>query len=70
MADVKRGRVKKVLWDEARGEIFGFIECQSVASDVWFASVAVKGMSPAPGDTVAFILSSGERPRALEVWRI
>ena len=66
----ERGRVKLVKWDEERGGYFGFIECQRVPEDVWFNSNAVTGMSPAPGDTVAFILSDSERPRAREVWRV
>jgi cold shock CspA family protein len=65
----ERGCVKKVLWDEERGGYFGFIE-RRAGDDVWFASVAVKGMSPAPGDSVEFVLADSERPRAKEIWRV
>lgn len=72
MADreVLHGRIKVIRWDEKSDNYYGFIE-RRPDPDVWFAASVVRGLSPVPGDTVAFVLAKNTpRVRASEVWRV
>ncbi|WP_298107425.1 hypothetical protein [Bradyrhizobium sp.] len=72
MADreMLRGRIKIIRWDHEHGNYYGFIE-RPPEGDVWFSASVVRGMSPVPGDEVAFVLAKNTpRVRASELWRV